>query len=763
MLVISIFHTSVIKILVIDYILLITLIMSKHLVIVESPTKAKTIKKFLGKDYTVESSFGHIRDLPKKELGIDVDNNFEPTYIVPDKSEKTIDKLQKLADKADIIYFATDEDREGEAISWHLIQLLHPEKNKIKRIVFHEITKKAILEAIEHPRDLDDHLVDAQQARRVLDRLVGYKLSPFLWKKIARGLSAGRVQSVAVRLIVEREREIQAFKPKEYWSINGLFSTQTKEELEATLSKTKSKALKKFDIKNKEQAQKLVDDIKNQTYTVGSITSKKSKKSPKPPFRTSTLQQSASSLLNFSPKQTMRIAQQLYEGIDVTGEGQVGLITYMRTDSFNLSEQFLQDAAHHITHEYGKEYYSGKARVYKTNSKGAQEAHEAIRPTHVEFTPDMVRGSLDDKQFKLYRLIWQRAIASQMTDAQTNSTTIEVESINKDYTFKATGSIITFDGYLKIYPTETKDTILPNIKEKDNLKLNNIEPKQHFTQPPARYSEATLVKALEEYGIGRPSTYAPTISTIQDRNYVKKEEDKRLHPTDMAYVVTDLLVNHFHEIIDYKFTAEMEQDLDDVADGKKKWQNIIKNFYQPFEKNLEKKDKELDKKKLTEEKTDEKCPECTSPMVIKIGRFGKFMACSNYPECKTTQPIPGSEEAEQEQELSDETCEKCGKQMAIKTGRYGKFLGCSGYPECKNIKSIVKSTNVSCPQCKKGEIVEKRTKRGKIFFACNQYPDCEFALWSKPTGELCPDCKSLLVYGAKETIRCSNKECKYKA
>lgn len=740
--------------------------MAKHLVIVESPTKAKTIKKFLGKDYMVESSFGHIRDLPKKDIGIDIEHNFEPTYQVPEKSEKTIEKLKKLAERADMIYFATDEDREGEAISWHLIELLQPEKKKIKRIVFHEITKKAILAAIENPRELDDHLVDAQQARRVLDRLVGYKLSPFLWKKIARGLSAGRVQSVAVRLIVEKEREVQAFKAKEYWSINGLFSNDSKEQLETTLSKTDSKALKKYDIKDEKQAKELVKNIKGKKYAVAKVTSKKSKKSPKPPFTTSTLQQTASSLLHFSPKQTMRLAQQLYEGIDVTGEGHVGLITYMRTDSVNLSEQFRNDAQKHITTEFGPDYHTGEHRFYKTKSKGAQEAHEAIRPTHVEFTPDMVRGSLDDKQFKLYRLIWQRAMASQMSDAQTNSTSIEIESEKQEFTFKATGSVITFDGFLKIYPTDAKDKLLPDVKKGDALNLDELEPKQHFTQPPARYSEATLVKALEEHGIGRPSTYAPTISTIQDRNYVTKQEDKRLHPTDMAMVVTDMLVNHFQDIVDYEFTAEMEENLDKVAEGKKQWQQIIKNFYTPFEKNLEKKDKELDKKELTEEKTDEKCPNCESPMIIKIGRFGKFMACSNYPECKTTQPIPGTEDDRPEPEVTDEKCEKCEKPMVIKVGRYGKFLGCSGYPECKNIKSIVKSTNTACPDCKenkrKGEIVEKRTKRGKIFYACNQYPDCEFALWSKPTGDTCPDCKSLLVHGAKETVRCSSKECKYK-
>jgi len=743
--------------------------MAKHLVIVESPTKAKTIKKFLGRDYIVESSFGHVRDLPKKNIGIDVEHNFEPTYEVPEKSQKIIDKLKKYAEKVDTIYLASDEDREGEAISWHLIQELQPDPEKLKRIVFHEITKKAILHAIEHPRELDNRLVDAQQARRVLDRLVGYKLSPFLWKKVARGLSAGRVQSVAVRLIVEREREIKDFNQQEYWSILGQFApAATSEELlESSLWKRANKTLKKFDIGSEEEAKQLVEEIKALTYTVTQIKAKKSKKSPKPPFRTSTLQQAASSLLGFSPKQTMRLAQQLYEGIEITGEGQVGLITYMRTDSFNLSEQFMNDAKDHIVKELGEKYHTGQPRVYKSKSKGAQEAHEAIRPTHVNFTPDMVRGSLDDKQYKLYRLIWQRSIASQMSDAQTNSTTIEIESEKQEFTFKATGSVITFDGFLKVYPSDTKDKILPAVEEGQTIDLKEIEPKQHFTQPPARYSEATLVKALEEFGIGRPSTYAPTISTIQDRNYVTKQDDKRLHPTDIAFVVNDILVAHFQDIVDFEFTAGMEEKLDNIAEGKHKWQTVIKDFYNPFAENLEKKDKELTKAELTEEKTDKVCPSCESAMVIKVGRFGKFYACSNYPDCKTTAPLEGNEGQEKPaDEKTDIACEKCGEHMVIKVGRFGKFLGCSAYPECKSIKAIENSTGAKCPDCVKndrdGEIIEKRTRSKKIFYACNQYPKCEFALWSKPTGENCPDCKSLLVFGAKNTVRCSSKECKFK-
>lgn len=734
--------------------------MAKNLIIVESPTKAKTIKKFLGKEYAVESSFGHIRDLPQKEIGIDIKNNFEPTYTVPEKSEKTLKKLQTLANQASTIYLATDEDREGEAISWHLFELLQPDPKKVKRIGFHEITKKAILQAIENPRTLNMDLVDAQQARRILDRLVGYKLSPFLWKKVARGLSAGRVQSVAVRLIVEKEREIQEFKTQEYWSIIGKFKTSTESEIESVLQRIEQKTLKKFDLSTKDQTEKIAKDAETKNYIINSVTSKETKKSPKPPFTTSTLQQSASSLLGLSPKQTMRLAQQLYEGINITGEGQVGLITYMRTDSFNLSNEFLTNAQNHIINNFGTEYHTGTHRVYKTKAKSAQEAHEAIRPTNVNFEPDMIKSSLDDQQYKLYRLIWQRAIASQMNDARMQSTGYEIESTDQSYMFKANGSVITFPGFLKVYPNETKETILPAVNEKEKVKLESMESKQHFTQPPSRYSEATLIKALEEYGIGRPATYAPTITTIQERNYVKKLEDKRLQPTDVAYVVNDLLVKHFENIVDFQFTADMEGNLDAIAEGKIEWRNLIEKFYTPFEINLEKKDQEIKKKDLTEEKTDTKCQKCESDMIIKIGRFGKFMACSNYPECKTTQPIPGSEESTQEPQYSDEKCELCEKQLVIKTGRFGKFLGCSGYPECNYIKKIVTKTGASCPQCENGNIIEKRTRGKKLFYACDQYPKCEFALWSKPTGEKCPTCSALMVYGVNDTTRCSNKECK---
>ncbi len=726
------------------------------LIIVESPTKAKTIKKFLNKDFIVESSFGHIRDLPKTKLGIDIENNFKPEYKIPKDKQKIIKKLKELSKKAETIYLATDEDREGEAISWHLMQALNLDPQKTKRITFHEITKSAILKALEHPRNIDDNLVNAQQARRILDRLVGYKLSPFLWKKIVRGLSAGRVQSVAVRLIVEREREIEKFKPKEYWTINAIFNYKD-ENIQAELYKIQQNILKKFDIKTKEQAQQILDKAKKQKYKITKIQKKKIKKSPKPPFTTSTLQQAASTRLNFSPKQTMRIAQQLYEGIELNKNEQIGLITYMRTDSVNLSEQFLQQSEKFIKQNFGKQYFT-QTRIYKTKSKNAQEAHEAIRPTNLNLTPDKIKNALTEQQYKLYKLIWQRAIGSQMSDAEIEATIVEITSGNQEFTFKATGSVIVFDGFMKLYPTETKDKLLPKLKENTNVDLHKITTDQHFTKPPARYTEASLIKTLEKYGIGRPSTYAPIISTIQERNYVVKKQDKRLYPTEMAFIVNDLLVEHFTNIVDFNFTAQMEENLDKIALGKQKWQKVLADFYFPFEENIKQKEKQIDKKNLTEEKINEQCEKCGAQMVIKLGRYGKFKACSNFPKCKFTKPLDELEPEEQKL-ISNEICEKCGKPMELKTGKFGKFLGCSGYPECKNIKPIVKSLGIQCPKCKKGQIIEKKTKSNKLFYSCDRYPDCDFALWQKPTGEFCEKCKSLLIYNNKNNIKCSNKDC----
>ena len=766
------------------------------LIIVESPTKAKTISRFLDKGYFVESSFGHLRDLPKKKMGIDIENDFKPEYEISDKSKKRANELKRLAKKSDEIILASDEDREGEAIAWHLTQILGFGKSKIrnpkslpavatalqagetnsksqitnskqyKRIVFHEITKSAILEALKNPRGIDMNLVDAQQARRILDRLVGYELSPFLWKKIRYGLSAGRVQSVAVRLIVEREEEIRKFKKEEYWNITSKVKSQKSKvdgEFEARLIKIDNKSIPKLGIKSKDEAKKIEKDLEKANYKVEKVTKKETKKNPLPPFTTSTLQQSANNGLGFSAKQTMMLAQQLYEGINLGDKGSTGLITYMRTDSLNLSKDALKSAEDYIKNKFGKEY--AQQRFYRTKSKGAQEAHEAIRPTDPKRNPESIENYLDNRQYKLYKLIWERMVASQMASAVSDLTTIDVLAIpvrTQDFAplqLRATGSVIKFEGFLKVYPMKSEEVILPQVEEKENLDLIEVLSEQHFTQPPARYTEASLVKKLEEEGIGRPSTYAPTLSTIQDRGYVEKIE-RKFQPKEIGELVNKLLVEHFPKIVDLKFTAGMEEDLDEIAEGKIKWVPVVKDFYKPFKENLMKKEKEINKKDLTEEATNEKCEKCGSPMIIKLGRFGKFMACSNYPECKNTKQI-GDDGKIEEPETTDEKCEKCGKPMVIKIGRYGKFLGCSGYPDCRNIKPIVKSTGVKCPECGKGEIVEKKSKKGRIFYACDQYPKCKFSLWNKPTGELCPKCESLMVFGAKGKTRCSNKECGY--
>ncbi len=727
------------------------------LVIVESPTKAKTISKFLGKDYKVLSSFGHLRDLPKKEMGVDIEHNFKPKYVIPTTSEKHVKAIKTAAKKADEIYFATDKDREGEAISWHLAKILEIDPKKAKRISFHEITKPAIEEALQEPQPLDLNIVDAQQARRILDRLVGFELSPFLWKKVARGLSAGRVQSVAVRMVVEREREVKAFKPDEYWTVETEYE-KGDIKFPGKLHSQDGKKLEKLEIGNKKQADKILANLKDTEHKISAIKKKEVKRKPSPPFTTSTLQQDANHKLHYSAKNTMRIAQQLYEGVELGSEGAHGLITYMRTDSLNLSEKFLDESTNLINEKFGKEFTLEKPRVFKTKSKGAQEAHEAVRPTEVNRIPEEIKEYLTTDQFKLYDLIWRRALGSQMKEAVIDQTSVDIAA--DKYTFRSSGSILKFEGFYKIYPEARKEKILPELAKDDVLKLLSINPNQHFTEPPPRFNDASLVKALEEHGIGRPSTYAPTIGTIIDRGYVTREE-KTLRPTDIAGVVTDLLTKHFEKIADYEFTAHMEEKFDDIAEGKIEWEPIISGFYGPFKENLIKKEKEVDKKELTEEKTDEVCEKCGEPMIIKTGRFGKFMACSGYPDCKNTKPVNGDGEPE-EPEDTGEVCEKCSAPMVVKHGRFGKFLSCSKYPDCKSMKPIVKKTGVKCPKCNKGDIVERKTKRGKFFYGCDKYPDCDFALWQKPTGEECPECKSLLVFGAKKTARCSSKECTFK-
>ncbi|TSC75805.1 MAG: DNA topoisomerase I [Parcubacteria group bacterium Gr01-1014_31] len=729
-----------------------------HLVIVESPTKARTISRFLGSGFQVESSYGHVRDLPKSKLGVDVEKNFSPTYVVPLKAKARVTELKKLAAKADTIYFATDEDREGEAISWHLAELLAPKPDRIKRIVFHEITDSAIHEALEHPRSIDQRLVDAQQARRVLDRLVGYKLSPLLWAKVARGLSAGRVQSVAVRLIVEREREISAFKPQEYWTVDATF-TSGQDEIAAVLAKLDGKAVGKFGIGNQAAADGVLARLSEKTWAVTAVDRKQTTRRPQPPFTTSTLQQAANKRLGFSASQTMVLAQQLYEGIEV-GKGQsVGLITYMRTDSVNLAGLFLQQASGFIRETYGERYAAGGPRTYQTKAKGAQEAHEAIRPTDVTRRPETVKAHLTPTQFRLYQLIWQRAVSSQMADAELQATALDIANPAGTATFRATGSVVAFDGWLKVYPTGLQETVLPQLAQGTAVALKAVQPNQHFTEPPARYSEASLVKTLEELGIGRPSTYAPTIATVINRGYVEKVE-KRLKPTDIGELVSDLLVKHFPNIVDYQFTATVEDDLDAIAEGKHAWQQTIKEFYGPFAKLLEEKTQELSKKELTETASGAVCMKCGKPMVIKIGRFGRFLACSGFPECTNKAPLDKEGKA-QPLQLLDEKCPQCGKPLTNRVGRFGPFVGCSGYPDCRYIKKTPSKEYGACPKCGKGAIVAKRSRRG-VFYACNAYPDCKNAYNTEPTGEHCTTCKDLMIAG-KEAPRCGNKECPTRA
>ncbi|MFA5009530.1 MAG: type I DNA topoisomerase [Candidatus Paceibacterota bacterium] len=672
------------------------------LIIVESPTKAKTLKNFLGADYTVLSSYGHIRDLPKSDLGIDLENNFKIKYIIPIKAKKNVTLLKKEVAKSDYIYLATDPDREGEAISWHLMEALDlKKKNNFKRITFHEITKNAIAESLKKPLEINQDLVDAQQARRALDRIVGYKLSPFLWKKVARNLSAGRVQSVAVRLIVQRENEIKNFQSEEYWSLGIVLKKQNESaEFEAILSKIKNQSIPKPGIKTKKQIDDILKDLEGAEYKVFNLEKKETKRNPLPPFTTSTLQQEASKKLKFPAKMTMRVAQDLYEK---------GFITYHRTDSLNLSNQSLSQAKNFISKEFGAEYCLEFPRKFKTKNR-AQEAHEAIRPTNAENTPEKL--SLEPRQAKLYKLIWSRFIASQMSQAVFDSLKAEIIA-NNDYLFQANGSLLKFDGFLKVYQMKYEETELPDLTENEVLNLIKLKPEQHSTQPPARYTEAGLIKEMEANEIGRPSTYAPIISTIQDRNYVQKNEDRRFAPTEIGIMVDEILVNHFPEIVDIKFTAKMEKDLDKVAQGKESWIKVLEKFYNPFAKNLETKYAEVEKKKIEAELVEKTCPKCGKPLAIKFGRFGKFLACSGFPDCRHTEPL-----------------------------------------ENKTIK-----TGVICPKCEQGEIIGKKTKKGKIFYGCSKWPDCDFALWDKPTGEKCPKCNALMVEKNKK-IKCSNKNCK---
>lgn len=679
----------------------------KTLVIVESPSKAKTIGKYLGANYKVIASVGHVRDLPKSKLGIDIENDFEPQYIPIRGKGDIIKELRKEAKKASKVYLATDPDREGEAISWHLANLLGIDLDTPCRIVFNEIIKSSIKEAIKHPRKIDLNLVDAQQARRVLDRLVGYQISPLLWRKVRKGLSAGRVQSAALKIICDREKEIRDFDPKEYWTITAEFKKGKK--FTAKLMEFKKK---KLVVENKEQNDNILAELNAGRYTVAALNQKERIKKPFAPFTTSSMQQEASTKLNFNTKKTMLVAQQLYEGVEIKGQGTVGLITYLRTDSVRISDEAKAAAASFITDKYGKEYLGNN--VYSNKKKDIQDAHEAIRPSNISLDPESIKESLSNEQFKLYRLIWCRFMASQMTAAKFDNLQVEIE--NGDYTFKTTGSKLLFDGYQRVYKNSTdedKDKILPALEKGELLELVSLGGEQNFTQPPARYTEASLVKELEEKNIGRPSTYAPIVGTLSERKYVTREK-KSLVPTELGFLVTGLMEEYFKEIVDANFTAAMEDKLDDVEIKDLEWKRVIRDFYGPFEKELEVADNAIEKVTVEDQPT-------------------------------------------------GETCELCGKPMVLKMGRFGEFIACSGYPECKNTKPIVKTIDVKCPKCGK-DIVARKSKKGKLFYGCSGYPDCDQSFWYKPVNKKCPKCGALLIEKKTKAgnLACSNAECDYK-
>ena len=689
--------------------------MAKKLVVVESPAKAKTIKKYLGRGYTVEASMGHIRDLPKSQLGVNVEDNFEPKYITIRGKGELLAKLRKAAKTSDKVYLATDPDREGEAISWHLSHLLGIKENEPCRIEFNEITKDAVKNAIKNPRPINQNLVDAQQARRILDRLVGYKISPLLWRKVRKGLSAGRVQSVASKIICEREREIEAFKPDEYWNLKGIFiSSKNKQSFEAQLH---SKGKKKIDLKSKQEVDQVLAAIKGEDYTVTKVQKGSRKRSAPPPFTTSTMQQEASRKLGFTTKKTMMLAQQLYEGVDVKGEGSVGLITYMRTDSTRVSDQALAEVRTTIQEKFGKDYVPSKANIFRSK-KGSQDAHEAIRPTSVRYSPKDLQSSLKRDQLRLYTLIYNRFMASQMKPALYETLTVNISA--GEYIFRASGSRKVFPGYTALYMEgndegkEEKDIMLPDLEEGEKLELKEYKSEQKFTQPPARYTEASLVRALEDMGIGRPSTYAPTISTIISRGYVVRDA-RILYPTDLGFIVNDLMDKYFPKIMEYKFTAAMEEKLDKIEEGEVNWRDLLNEFYPSFADYLSHAEQDIGKIEIKDEE-------------------------------------------------SDVVCEKCGANMVIKTGRYGKFLACPNFPKCRNTKPIVEEINIPCPKCS-AQIVVRKSKRGRKFYGCSNYPECDFVSWDMPIKDPCPKCGALMTEKSSrangKTVQCTNKECGY--
>lgn len=767
--------------------------MSKQLIVVESPTKVRTIKKYLGRKFNVAATVGHIKDLPEKELGIDIRSGFAPVYRTIKGKEKVIRDLKKAAQSVDTIYLAPDPDREGEAIAWHTANVLKKKGRTFHRVLFHELTEKAIKAAMSSPEPLNRQRFESQQARRILDRLVGYQISPLLWRKIKRGLSAGRVQSVAVRIICEREREIEKFVPEEYWSISAELEGDTPPPFMARLIKRNGEKIitpadrkdgRKITISNEAIARTIVDELKGAEFRVSEVVKKTRKRSPYPPFTTSKLQQDAINRLRFSAKKTMALAQQLYEGVDLGPGEPVGLITYMRTDSTRIAPEAAEEARNLIKKEYGTSYLPKNPVFYK-NQKKVQDAHEAIRPTSVFNTPERVASFLSEDQLALYRLIWQRFVASQMNPALIDQTSVTI--VAGSHEFLATGSVIGFDGFMALYTiaagnnnkNNEKGTLLPQLHEGMNLRCLEIIPKQHFTQPPPRFSEASLVKELEENGIGRPSTYASILSTIQDKGYAALEK-RYFRPTELGFIVTDFLVENFPDILSVDFTAHMEENLDEIGEGKKRWVETLAEFYVPFEKVLKRVDTGIKKENNKGINTDLSCPLCGAQLKIKVGRNGPFLACPVYPNCTFTSNFIRGENGEirivetPKEEVTDETCEKCGKPMVRKQGRYGPFLACSGYPDCRNTRSLKgennnspQSTGVSCPEdgCD-GELLTRRSRRGKIFYGCSRYPECNFAIWNKPVPEKCPECGALFLV-EKSTKKkghfwaCINERCEY--
>jgi DNA topoisomerase I len=750
---------------------------AKNLVIVESPAKAKTLEKYLGREFQVKASVGHIVDLPKSKLGVDIKKGFVPDFRMIQAKKKVVDEIKKAAKGKENIYLASDPDREGEAIAWHVADLIGKDHRRFHRVLINEITRKAVQEAIAHPHKLDRKKFDAQVARRILDRLVGYQISPILWKKVRRGLSAGRVQSVAVRLVCEREKEIRAFVPQEYWSLTALLEGRLGPSFEARLVQWQGEKIdnKEFRIENEEMVRGITQSLDGLPWSITEVEKKERRRFPTPPFITSKLQQEAARKLGFQPRHTMQVAQRLYEGVELGPEGAVGLITYMRTDSTRISAEALQEARRLIHKQYGERYLPEKPVTYRSK-RGAQDAHEAIRPTSLSYSPDRVRRYLRRDAFALYSLIWDRFVASQMMPALFDQTAFDIRV--GEALFRATGQQLKFDGFMRIYiegqdeEDEEKEARLPELEAGEVLKLLGLEPRQHFTQPPPRYSQATLIKELDENGIGRPSTYAQIMSNIVEREYVVVDEKRHLMPTELGFLVTDLLVDSFPDILNVEFTAGMENVLDKVEEGKEDWKKAMKRFYVSFSRDLKKAETEMRDVKREEVPTEVPCEKCGAMMVVKWGRNGQFLACPRYPDCKNTKNFtrgPNGDVQVVEEVEVDETCEECGRPMQIRWGKYGRFLGCTGYPECKNMRSLEKPVDlgVRCPQCQEGNLQERKSRRGKIFYGCSRYPDCNFATWDRPVAEKCPQCGEpvLVEKVTKRSGRmryCRKKECGYK-